>query len=81
MCDALGRIDHSKANGDLIITGPEGNVILESPTMKCCHCGVVWIVINKSKRKRGFCLKCMNVTCGNEKCDNCTPLEKVLGYA
>lgn len=72
--------NHSKCNGDIIITGADGNIVLEAPTMKCCHCEDMFVVIKGSKRKRGFCMKCMSPTCGKEQCDICTPLEVTLGY-
>lgn len=51
---------------------------IERETLQCCHCGRHWIVVPGSGRKRGFCTKCMQVTCGHAKCDPCVPVEKQL---
>jgi hypothetical protein len=45
-------------------------------TLRCCHCGLHWIVIRGSGRQRGFCMKCMDVTCGAPECIPCLPYEK-----
>ncbi len=50
----------------------------EFDTMQCCHCGMHFHVIPGSGIKRGFCLNCMQVTCGNPRCFECFPQEKWL---
>lgn len=71
----LIKHNHSKCSGDVIIIGPDGNITFEGPTMTCCHCGDMWIMIKGSGKQRGFCMKCMNVTCGKESCNICTPIK------
>ena len=44
-------------------------------TVQCCHCGRHWVFEPGSGRKRGYCLKCNAITCGNERCDLCVPIE------
>lgn len=60
-----------------IITGANGDVI-EFDTEQCCHCGRHFQMVKGSGRRRGFCLCCNKITCGNPKCDVCIPFEKQL---
>ena len=57
---------------------PEFGKTLEADTLCCAHCGAHWIVQRGSGRKRGFCMRCNKVTCGQRKCDACIPLERYL---
>lgn len=66
-----------KASGFIIMDDGSGPVETAA-TLMCAHCGNHWIVIKGSGRKRGFCLKCMAVTCGSPQCDTCVPFEKRL---
>lgn len=52
-----------------------GEATLERETLQCVHCGMHWVRQPGSGIKRGFCLKCMGVTCGKEACDECVPYE------
>lgn len=45
-------------------------------TVQCCHCGGHFVMEPGSGRTRGFCLKCMRLTCGHPDCDECVPLER-----
>lgn len=46
----------------------------ERDTLCCCHCGAHWEVVPGSGRTRGWCMKCMGVTCGREQCERvCCP--------
>jgi len=67
-----------KPHGSFLITGPEINHPLEGDTLQCCHCGMHWIPIKGSGIKRGWCQKCMQVTCGKPQCHTCIPQEKML---
>ena len=64
------------------VRSPHGGCMLDgvhvADTLTCCHCGFVWIPMKGSGRKRGFCLKCMGVTCGRSECLDCLPQEKFL---
>ena len=44
-------------------------------TLMCCHCGLHWEYKKGSKRERGFCVLCMDITCGAHICkaSNMTP--------
>ena len=70
---------NTKAKSDVIITDPNAGVI-ERELLHCCHCGTMWYVQPGSGRKRGWCHKCNQPTCGCTECDTCIPLEKKLGY-
>lgn len=47
----------------------------ELETLRCVHCGLHWVRVPGSGRKRGFCMRCNGVTCGAEACDPCVPYE------
>ena len=66
-----------KPDGWIYMCDVDGNVS-ELDTKMCCHCGTHFIVRKGSGTKRGFCMCCMKLTCGNPACDACTPLEKRL---
>lgn len=61
---------------------PSGAIIVEgmhvADTLKCVHCGHVWIPIKGSGRVRGWCNSCGGVTCGRAECNACYPFEKKL---
>jgi hypothetical protein len=64
------------------VRNPHGGCMLDgvhvADTLMCCHCGKIWIVMKGSGIRRGFCTKCMGVTCGRPECDTCMPQEKRL---
>lgn len=48
-------------------------------TLCCPHCNAHFFITKGSGRIRGFCLSCMNVTCGGPSCSKgCTPFLKRL---
>ena len=47
-------------------------------TLQCAHCQRHFISMRGSGKLRGFCTKCMAVTCGNANCNECVPFEKKL---
>lgn len=61
---------------------PHGGIMLDgkhvADTLRCCHCGRVWIPIRGSGAKRGFCTRCNDVTCGPECTGVCEPIEKKM---
>jgi hypothetical protein len=65
-----------------VIRKPGGAIIIDgnhiADTMKCTHCGHVWIPIVGSGRIRGWCTKCNGPTCGSKECHECYPFEKKL---
>jgi hypothetical protein len=64
-------------HGYAVITNPEART-QEFDTLSCAHCGCHWQVIPGSGIKRGFCMNCMQVTCGSPSCHACLPQEKWL---
>ena len=66
-----------KAAGAVIVTDETG-VIDEFETHQCVHCDGHFRVQPGSGIKRGFCLNCNAVTCGNSRCDSCVPYEKKM---
>jgi len=66
-----------RADGYFEVTDPEKGVI-KGDTLQCGHCGRHFAVRPGSGTKRGWCLKCMKVTCGGPDCVECTPFEKRL---
>jgi hypothetical protein len=65
-----------RAAGYAISTGPAGS--FEGDTQNCQHCGMHWLVKPGSGTVRGFCTKCMGLTCGARACHECVPMEKRL---
>src|SRR5690349_6324491 len=47
-------------------------------TWQCCHCNSHQISIKGSGVRRGFCMKCMQRTCGSAACDPCYEFERKL---
>jgi len=62
-----------REDGAILVDG-----VQVSTTHQCCHCGGHFISVKGSGIRRGFCLKCMRVTCGAPECDPCVPFEKKL---
>ena len=52
--------------------------IVEMDSLQCCHCNCHYHVQPGSGKRRGFCLLCMDVTCGKEACLPCVPFERKL---
>jgi len=66
----------------LAVKKPAGHIFLDNKviadTLQCKHCGIHWIPIKGSKKRRGFCMKCFGTTCGKLACDVCIPFEVKL---
>lgn len=67
-----------KPHGILIINDPALPHEVQIDYLKCVHCGRMWRVEPGSGRRRGFCTRCMQVTCGNPACEACVPEERKL---
>ncbi len=65
-----------KQDGVIIADTDDGRS--ETPTYQCCHCGRHFTMRKGSGRIRGFCTKCLRVTCGDKECDPCVPFQKKL---
>jgi hypothetical protein len=57
-----------KPHGIVIVNGQE-----VATTLQCCHCGMHYVSRKGSGIRRGFCLRHMQVTCGQQKCVECKP--------
>lgn len=62
-----------KASGYIFLNGIE-----VAATRQCCHCNKHFLSVKGSGLKRGFCMRCMKVTCGSPDCDACIPFEEKL---
>jgi hypothetical protein len=65
-------------HGTIIIVDPDAPREVQLDTLQCCHCQRIWVVQPGSGKRRGFCLKCNQVTCGSEACGECVPFEKKI---
>jgi hypothetical protein len=63
-----------KASGYILMDDHE-----VASTLQCCHCNCHFVSVRGSGVIRGFCLRCMRVTCGASKCNTCRPFELQLG--
>lgn len=52
--------------------------IKEADTLQCCHCGGHWIVRPGSGRRRGYCMRCKAVHCGQPGCWECRPHQELI---
>lgn len=61
---------------------PSGIILVNdvevAATLQCCHCGKHFVSIKGSGKRRGWCLRCNKITCGNPACDPCIPFEEKL---
>jgi hypothetical protein len=79
MSEYVNREAVRKPHGNFSIIDPASpSPVLEGDTLRCCHCGMHWIPIKGSGIQRGFCMKCMDVTCGKPQCISCLPHDKML---
>ena len=70
-----GEAEHvRKPSGIVFVNGQE-----VASTVMCCHCGTHWIPKRGSGTRRGYCLKCMDLTCGNPACIDCKPYKGDVG--
>ena len=67
-----------KPDGYARTVGPDG--IEEADTQQCVHCGGIFHIVKGSGTRRGFCMRCMGVTCGSKDCDTCIPFEAQLDH-
>ena len=68
----------------LIILPADGSKELAAEFCACVHCQRIWHVgtaigdMLAQKVEFGFCAKCNGITCPNEKCQTCVPVEQWL---
>ena len=65
-----------KPDGYAVATGPNG--VEEWDTKQCCHCDKIFPYKKGSGNIRGFCMRCMKITCGNPACVECFPMRERL---
>lgn len=80
MFDIIGK--HAKPPGTvgsiLISTPNDSDRSVEISMVQCCHCGRHTPYVPGSGRRRGFCMRCARLTCGDPRCDACLPIEQWL---
>lgn len=63
-------------------SNPSGTILIDNQevahTKQCCHCQEHFVSVKGSGKIRGFCPRCMQITCGKPACNTCTPFEKKL---
>ena len=64
---------HNTKYGAILVDGLE-----VGRTHQCCHCNNHFVSIKGSGTLRGFCTRCMSLTCGAADCHECIPFEKKL---
>lgn len=64
-----------RAHGAIINVGPSG-AETHVDTKQCVHCGEHFPYQKGSGRLRGFCMRCMDMTCGSHRCMECFPIEE-----
>ena len=61
---------------------PDGHILVDgievAVTRQCPHCNRHFISRKGSGIRRGFCMRCNKITCGNPQCNKCVPFEKWL---
>lgn len=62
-----------KASGVILVDSKE-----VATTKQCCHCQKHFVSVKGSGMIRGFCRRCMAITCGAPICDKCVPFEQKL---
>ena len=68
---------HYRVDGYGIGQTADGKIV-ERDSLQCCHCNTHYFVSPGSGKQRGFCLLCMDVTCGRSACVLCVPFERRL---
>lgn len=63
----------SKPHGFILEAG-----IVVADTFQCCHCNAHFQMRRGSGKRRGFCMNCDQVHCGEPGCCVCVPFEKKL---
>lgn len=51
---------------------------VESDALQCCHCAAHFWVNKGSGKRRGYCMNCGAVTCGNPACGPCVHWKKKI---
>lgn len=75
---ALKNLTRRRPDGYARVSSPDG--VEEFDSIRCCHCGTIFHFVPGSGTKRGFCMKCNEITCGAEGCMTCIPLEARLDH-
>lgn len=70
--------EHSarRADGAVLCVDPNSGGETQTDTKQCVHCGEHFPYKKGSGRTRGFCTRCMGMTCGGHQCMECFPIEE-----
>lgn len=80
MSSELNGFDKTRQpNGEIIYTDRTTGREAKFYTAQCIHCGLMWIVQPGSGRKRGYCMNCRGMLCGDQVCmTHCRHVEGML---
>ena len=73
----MGQYTTSRPTGFAEWTGGDAPAVARD-CLCCCHCSKHFFVTPGSGKKRGYCMNCGQVTCGQKKCDTCIHWKKKL---
>lgn len=76
MSISIPRHSVLRPHSTIIVVDPDQPHEQQYDCLQCAHCQFTWVVSPGSGRRRGFCLKCNQVTCGAKGCEECIPIEK-----
>lgn len=71
-----GGFSSLRPHGEAQWASVEADRSIVRDCLQCCHCGAHFYVTPGSGKRRGFCMGCNQVTCGQEKCDPCIHWKK-----
>jgi len=74
----MSRLNKTSAGEIIYHCRESGKELAAFKTLRCQHCGMHWIVMPGSGRRRGWCMSCNGPTCGKAECDACVPTEQQL---
>ena len=66
------------SHGEAQWTDKEADRSIVRDCLQCCHCAMHFFVSPGSGKKRGYCMGCDAVTCGQTKCGPCIHWKKKL---
>ena len=80
MVDRRRPAPRGRRTGTIISTSIDSDRTIHQEFVSCCHCSRIWRWQRNSGRLRGWCGRCMGITCG-PGCpmgQSCIPREKVI---
>lgn len=70
----MGNARSTRRPGGVLLA--DGKEIAD--TKQCCHCGMHFIMVRGSGKRRGYCMNCGDITCGSQACSPCMHFMKKL---